>query len=270
MRNFLKKKTALAAVMLTAVMLMTSAVSHDNVLIANNFIVKKGEKLIMRYFVTWGFNVISERPMEKSVKSLKITTENGTKDLMSHTKEGAIPFVFTEVDFNGLGLIEAEKDYSFISIENKGFKEYLEADHIENITIDESKKEQTERYARFIKSLVQSGPVKNDDLYKKMVGHPYEIILLQNPYKLKKGDWFKAQVFIDGKPMVGKVIVARNRVGGELPTYQLSRTDDKGICSFKLDREGDWTLTTTHLFPSRDKSKSDWESYWASYTFGTK
>ena len=115
MRNFLKKKTALAAVMLTAVMLMTSAVSHDNVLIANNFIVKKGEKLIMRYFVTWGFNVISERPMEKSVKSLKITTENGTKDLMSHTKEGAIPFVSTEVDFNGLGLIEAEKDYSFIT-----------------------------------------------------------------------------------------------------------------------------------------------------------
>ncbi|MBP7172545.1 MAG: DUF4198 domain-containing protein [Cloacibacterium sp.] len=266
----LKSKILLPIVVLFTMFFTISAVSHDNVLIANNFIVKKGEKLIMRYFVTWGFNVISERPMENTVRSLKITTEKGTKNLMPLTKEGAVPFVATEVDFNGLGLIEAEKDYSFISIENKEFKEYLEADHIENITIDESKKEQTERYARFIKSLVQSGPVQNDDLYKKIVGHPYEIILLQNPYQLKKGDWFKAQVFINGKPMVGKVIVARNRVGGELPTYQLSRTDDKGVCSFKLDREGDWTITTTHLFPSRDKSKSDWESYWASYSFGTK
>ena len=49
---------------------------------------------------------------------------------------------------------------------------------------------------------------KVDDLYKKMVGHPYEIILLQNPYKLKKGDWFKAQVFIDGKPLASPLILS--------------------------------------------------------------
>ena len=59
---------------------------------------------------------------------------------------------------------------------------------------DSTKTEQSERYTRYIKTLIQSNPKPNDEIYKTTVGHNFEIVLLQNPYGLKQGSWIKAKV----------------------------------------------------------------------------
>lgn len=257
-------------IILLAICLATTVFAHEYVLIAYNFIVKEGEKLELHLFVADGFNIEVERPFQKSIiKTFELINENGKTDLISKSKDGAFPVLEMEVDFKGLGLIHMTRDYARITLPNDRFKSYLEVDNIENIKIDDSTKtEQSERYTRYIKTLVQSNPKSSDEIYKTVVGHNFEIILLQNPYEMSKGDWISAKVLFMGKPLKDKVITARNRLGNESAIFQYSRTDVEGNCSFKLEREGDWFFHATHMIPSPDKNDTDWESFWTVFSFG--
>jgi hypothetical protein len=224
----------------------------------------------MHLFVSDGFNIQLERPMQKEIiKNFELITERGTTDLLSSTKEGALPVVNIKVDFEGLGLLQMERDYARITLPTDKFLSYLKEDHIENISvkIDHAKKFQRERYTRYLKALVKSGNENKDTLYKKRTGQNFEIMLLQNPYMLHKGDVLKVQILFMGKPLANKIITARNRIGSENPIALTSRTDAKGICSFKIMRRGEWFIHATQMIPYVDKTDSDWESFWTSYSF---
>lgn len=248
----------------------TSVFAHEYVLIAYQFLIKKGEMLELHLFVADGFNIQLERPFQKSItKKFELISENGKTDLLEISKDGTLPILTMKVNFTGLGLIHLERDYASNSLTNEKFKSYLKQDNIENIKIDDSTKtDQLERYTRYIKTLIQSNPKLNDTIYKTLVDHNFEIILLQNPYDLEEGDWLQAKVFFMGKLLKNKVITARNRHGNESSSYQYSKTDINGICSFKLERQGDWFLHATHMISSLDKKESDWESFWTTFSFG--
>ncbi|MBT8317875.1 MAG: DUF4198 domain-containing protein [Lutibacter sp.] len=257
---------------LVSIFLATTLFAHEYVLIAYNFFVKEGEKIELHLFVADGFNIQIERPIQKSItKKFEMFNENGTTNLLKNTTEGDLPILEMNVNFKGLGLIHMERDYAQITLPNEEFTDYLKVDNIENITIDsKNKQNQTERYTRYLKTLIQSNPKKNDDIYKTVVGQNFEIVLLKNPYTLNEGDWISAKVLFMGEPLQNKVITARNRNGNESSIYQFSRTDDEGICSFKLEREGDWFLHATHMIPAPDKVDADWESFWTTFSFGIR
>ena len=259
-----------AATLLLTLFVVTTVFAHEYILIAYNYMVKEGEKLELHLFVADGFNIELERPVQKSItNSFEMINENGTTDLLTQVDDQALPILEMDVNFKGLGLVHMQRDYSRISLSNDKFKSYLAGDNIENITINDSTKtQQTERYSRYIKTLIQSNPKPNDHTYKTVVGHDFEIVLLQNPYQLQQGDWISAQVLFKGKPLTNKVITARNRMGNKPAVHQYSRTNDQGICSFKLEREGVWFLHATHMIACPDQNDSDWESFWASYSFG--
>jgi uncharacterized GH25 family protein len=265
-------KTKKTIAILLSLFLMAGALAHEYVLIAYKFIVKEGENLELHLFVSDGFNIQLERPLQKSItKSFKLLSENGETDLLKSLEDNSLPIYNMDVDFKGLGLFYMERDYASNTLPNEEFKDYLIGDNIENIQIDVSTKtEQTERYTRYIKSLIQSNPNLNDSIFKTVVGQNFEIVLLQNPYELEVGEWISAQVFFMGEPLKNKVITARNRIGNKSAAYQYSRTDESGLCSFKLEREGDWFIHATHMIPSRDKNKSDWESFWTTFSFGIR
>lgn len=255
---------------LVTIFLAISVFAHEYVLLAHNFIVKEGEKLELHLFVADGFNIELERPVQMSItKGFELINENGKTDLLPKLKDGDLPILEMDVDFEGLGLLSMERDYARITLPNEKFKSYLKGDNIENIQINDSTKtEQSERYSRYIKTLIQSNPKSNDEVYKTIVGHNFEIVLLQNPYELKRGDWIKAKVLFMGEPLKDKAITARNRKGNEPAIFQYSRTDENGICSFKLEREGDWFFHSTHMIESPNKNDADWESFWTTFSFG--
>lgn len=258
-----------ALTILLSIFLVTTVFAHEYILIAHKYMIQQGEKLELHLFVADGFNIEMERSVQKSItKKFEIINENGETDLLKGLYDGALPILNMNVDFKGLGLIHMERDFARIKLPNKKFQSYLKDDNIENIKINDSTKtEQTEKYTRYIKTLVQSNPKTNDEIYKTVVGHKFEIVLQQNPYKLKKGDWISAKVLFMGKPLQNKVITARNRIGNEPSIFQYSRTDHKGICSFKLEREGIWFFHATHMIASSDKNDADWESFWTTFSF---
>jgi len=255
---------------LLALFLAATVFAHEYILVAYKFIVKEGEKLELHLFVADGFNIQMERPFQKSItKKFELINENGKTDLLPISTDGTLPILEMEVDFKGLGLISMERDYARITLPNDEFESYLQEDNIENIKInDTTKTEQSEKYTRYIKTLIQSNPIPNDSIYKTIVGLNFEIVLLQNPYELSQGDWIHAKLLFMGKPLANKVITARNRIGNESAIYQYSRTDKDGICSFKLERGGDWFLHSTHMIPSFHKTDADWESFWTTFSFG--
>ncbi|MEO6347961.1 MAG: DUF4198 domain-containing protein [Aquaticitalea sp.] len=255
---------------LLTIFLATNVFAHEYVLIAYKYLVKEGEKLELHLFVSDGFNIELERPVQKSItKKYEMINENGKTDLLAKLDDGALPILDMDVDFKGLGLIHMERDYARKTLTNDSFQSYLEVDNIENIKINDSTKtEQSERYTRYMKILIQSNPKPNDEIYKTVVGQNFEIVLQQNPYELKKGDWISAKVLFMGKPLTNKVITARNRIGNEPAIFQYSRTDDKGLCSFKMEREGIWFIHSTHMIASPDKNDTDWESFWTTFSFG--
>ena len=251
--------------------LLFSALGHEYILIAYKFKVQKGDTLEMHLFVADGFNVEMERPMQTSItKKFELINENGITDLLATTKDDALPIVNYKVDFEGLGLLHMERDYARNNLPTDKFLDYLKEDHIENIKIknDPIKKIHTERYTRYIKALVKSGNKKSEAFYKTITGQKFEIILLQNPYSLGKGNLLKVQLLFMGKPLANKILTARHRIGNEPSSSLTSRTNINGICTFKLSRKGDWFIHSTHMIACPDKEDSDWESFWASYSFG--
>ena len=223
----------------------------------------------MHLFVADGFNIETERPFQKApTLAFELVATNSITDL-STTENGSLPIVRRKVDFEGGGLIHLERNYARITLSTEKFFAYLKEDHIEGIAnqVDRKRKDQKERYTRYIKSLVQSGNKFDDTLYKKITGQNFEIVLLQNPYQLKTGDMLTAKILFMGKPLSNKTVTARNRTGSNAAIALTSTTNASGICSFKLSRKGEWFLHATYMIPCTDKNDSDWESFWASYSF---
>ncbi|MEO7312857.1 MAG: DUF4198 domain-containing protein [Chitinophagaceae bacterium] len=249
-----------------------TASAHEYFLSAYHYKVKKGDTLEVHLFVADGLNVQLERPMQYSKTiSFQLFHSNGTIDLLAATPDKNLPMVERTVDFDGLGLMVLNRNNTPHVMETQKFLDYLKEDHLENITVPKSAmgKPQREQYSRYIKGLVLSGKVTAiDTTYKKVLGQNMEIVFLNNPYLLTKDDVLKVQVFFLGKPLANKVITARNRKGSLAATEQTSRTNAQGICSFKLGRNGEWLIHATHMIASPDKAVADWDSFWASYSFG--
>ena len=243
--------------------------AHEYVLLAYKYKVQKGDTLEMHLFVADGFNIQLERPLEKG-KTIKfeLISENGNTNLMEDAQNGTLPVAYRKVDFNGLGLIHMERDYARISLPAGKFLEYVKEDHLDiDLKSIDRQKLQRERYTRYLKSLVLSGADNNGNEYKKVLGQNFEIVLLQNPYLLHHGNLLQAKILFMGKPLVNKVITARNRLGSENTHALTSITDANGICRFKINRKGEWFIHATHMIPCPDKTDSDWESFWTSYSF---
>lgn len=244
------------------------AFAHEYVLLAANYRLKRGDTLELHLFVADGFNIEKERPYQiTSTKKFELLTKDSAVNLYA-TPEGSLPIVNHKVNFDGGGLVHLQRNYARIEMPTQKFLAYLKEDHLEGIApkVDMQKKLQKERYTRYIKTLVQSGDVYTDTLHKQITGHQLEIVLLQNPYTLKKGAQLPVQLLFEGKPLQNKVVTARYRKGNTAAQALTARTNNKGICSFAI-QEGEWFIHLTHMIPCPDKEDSDWESFWAAYSF---
>ncbi|MFY8004823.1 MAG: DUF4198 domain-containing protein [Chitinophagaceae bacterium] len=263
----MRQKTIL---LLITCVIVVSLFAHEYIILAAKYVVKKGEKFELRLFVADGFNIEAERSFQtKITKNFQLVTNKGSNNLLKETSENNVQPTFIESDFDGLAIIHTERDYAYITLDAEKFKAYLKEDNIDNIHLSASEnKPQRERYTRYLKCLIQSNFIKNDTLYKKEVGQNFEIVLLSNPYLKKLGEPIQAQVFFQGKPLANKTITARNRIGNLPATVQKAVTNNMGICTFKINRKGEWFIHATHMITCEDKKEADWESFWTSFSFG--
>lgn len=254
--------------------LITRVVAHDLYLLPFKFFLKKGHVLTVNMYIGDDFAKEIEKPVTiKDVNLFKWFTHNRTEDLLTAVTDSVKPVISQKkMNFEGLGLLAVNRNYFKITLTPAKFTNYLKEERINNILrmrdTMPAKKEEREKYTRYIKTLVMVGNA-NGEQYKKVIGQTLEIILLQNPYLQKLGATVQAKVLFRGKPLNNGAVEALSlQSDGKLSKQQIYTNKD-GIAPFTISNSGSWMIRITYMLPS-NTDDADWESFWASYTFGIK
>jgi uncharacterized GH25 family protein len=165
--------------------------------------------------------------------------------------------------------------------------EGLDDDAKERIERGETEVDAAERYAKFSKAIMQVGDDQSDNI-NALLGYPVEIVPLQNPYALGKGDVFRARVLKDGQPLANELVYATHEGHYEISDDGIFeelvrvRSDENGEVEFVLAEEGRWYIRFIHLtrmgdeehwysglliFLGADEPRIPYESLWATLTF---
>lgn len=130
-----------------------------------------------------------------------------------------------------------------------------------NFIKGETLEPQRESYAKFAKVLI------DNESFDRVVGHKFEIILPDNPSKMGENDKLSVKVLFDGEPLKNLRVSsgAENLSGGKYAAHSL--TDENGLAKIAISGKGLWFVRTHFIRPHSNKSKFDWESFWASITF---
>ena len=276
---------------LTALCLLmaTSAVAHDMWLLPDEFTVSKGEELTVRQLL--GEELTSDVLLGKGAQEIdllrritarfEITTPAGTVDLLADlppekSQPVIRPVLDYMLDFDGLAMVAMDHSFIYIEHSNDVFRHYLEHEGLEVGRMEShlgDRATQSERYARFFKTLIQSGDRRTGTLYERTVGQDLEIVLGNNPYVLNPGDMLDVQILFKGSPLGDAQVSAYNSDGSTTLRTLTAHTDANGNAQFELVRPGTWLIRLVHLLPCVDGDRvrrcksSDWESYWATFTF---
>lgn len=101
--------------------------------------------------------------------------------------------------------------------------------------------------------------------YEVKTDGDFEIILSQNPYKMKYGEDITVQVLSRGEPVKkAHVAVTTRTLNGSL--FASSQvTDDEGKAYVKLNRAGEWLIKAVNILPA--EKSADFDRWFSSYSF---
>jgi len=174
----------------------------------------------------------------------------------------------------GVMVLGASTKARDLHLEAADFNEYLKVDGIPDVL--EARRQNNElglaaweRYAKHVKAIVQVGDVTTGP-FDVVLGYPAEIVALVNPYTLKAGGTMRIRVLVKGQPVANQlVIVGGDGARGPIADRSL-RTNAAGELSFSITEAGSWFAKTINMTRVRGQAELDYESQWATLTFGVR
>ncbi len=104
-----------------------------------------------------------------------------------------------------------------------------------------------------------------------IVGHPMEIVPLENPANLRSGDFFPVQVLWHGKPFKGYIYATFAGFSTESETFAYTtKTDKKGKGKIKILQPGVWMIKAAGEQAHPDPEQCDVDAFVATLTFEVK
>jgi len=127
----------------------------------------------------------------------------------------------------------------------------------------------SEIYTRCAKTLVAVGGASKDE--DRATGMRLELVAGQNPQTLSPGAEMSFTLMWEGEPLADtQVALFRKAQDGGAGTRTLTRTDENGRASFTLPAQGAYMAASVHMIEAPADRNADWQSYWASLTFGVE
>jgi uncharacterized GH25 family protein len=156
-----------------------------------------------------------------------------------------------------------------LTLEAKDFNEYLAHDGLPDVlearrSSGELDRPARERYSKHVKALVQVGDRRTEE-YQSVLGYPAELIPLDNPYTVKSAGMLRVRALVDGEPVPSQLVVAGNHKG-----QRSLRTDSSGVARVRIGSRGAWFVKFIHMQPATGDTTIDYESKWATLTFGVR
>lgn len=262
-------KYLLALLMVFTCLLAVQA--HEFWLQADRYFLSTGEPLRIKFMV--GENFMGE-PWDlsthrvQSLKSFEDDVSRSWADSIDRTS-GMLTLRFARA---GTKMLAMESNAASIELEANLFNDYLKEDGLDDVLAHREKtktmgQKAREQYSRHTKLFVQVGEIRND-VYKKVIGMPIEIVPQKNPYDLKRMDKCRFLVLFDGKPLFGAKVRMWNRFDNRT-TIQNIYTQQDGMIEMQVSNPGPWMVSVVRMVPSKDPA-ADWRSYWGSLVFAVK
>ena len=180
---------------------------------------------------------------------------------------------------SGTYAIAASVRPRILRLEGKAFNQYLKEDGIPDILElrrrrGEMNSAARERYSKHVKALVLVGGrgAVGDSAFSVQLGYPAELVPLDNPYGMKRGQGLRVRALVDGKPVVGQLVLAggHSASGEKFPEVRM-RTDSQGVARLALRRTGVWYVKFVNMREVAAGSDSvNYESKWATLSFALR
>ena len=162
-----------------------------------------------------------------------------------------------------------------IRLEAKDFNTYLASDGVPDILAarrrdGELDQPARERYHKHVKAIVQVGDARTES-YQTALGYPAELVPLNNPYALRAGGVLRVRVLVEGDAVPNQLVIVGGRTtsGGRI-AQQSVRTDSTGVARVRIRSRGAWYVKFIHMEPAVGDTTIDYESKWATLTFGVR
>jgi uncharacterized GH25 family protein len=193
---------------------------------------------------------------------------SGKRQLPNAGIEGKSLVFETSFSEAGIALAAVAIKPSPIHLEAEQFNEYLELDGLPQILELRKKngeldKEAREMYAKFAKAILHVGEGGSNELATKPAGLRIEIVPLADP--TRPAGKLPVQVLFEGKPCPGVFVYPLAE--GESKYEKGYETDAQGKTTVALGSAGLWSLHCIYMRPHDDRSKADWESFFATVSF---
>ncbi len=209
---------------------------------------------------------------KENIVRLEIDNLTASTDLKGLAKTGEKENLIIPVKKEGTQLIIMQTSDELITSEAAVFNAYLKDYGLDDVIAQRKKagtsdNPATEKYACFLKLMIQCGDTK-DDTFKKVVGLPIEIVPDKNPFAVKIGDIMHFKILFHGKPLFGAEVKIWNH-NGNLTTTQRIFTQQDGTIEMPVSNSGSWLLNVTKMV-AVNSGEVAWRSYRGSLLFGIK
>jgi uncharacterized GH25 family protein len=244
--------------------------AHDLFLKLDNYFVAPGSTLLV-HVLNGTFSASEGSVAKDRLRDIALVTPAGVTrlDTSAWSAHGDTSVLTVSTGESGTYVIGASLRPRELKLEAKDFNEYLAHDGLPDVLearrkTGELDRPARERYSKHVKAVVQVGDRRTGG-YETVLGYPAELIPLDNPYDLRQGGTLRIRAVVEGQPVANQLVVAGGRTG-----QRSMRTDSSGVARVRIGSRGAWYVKFIHMLPAASDTTIDYESRWATLTFGVR
>lgn len=272
----MKRRIVIAAVLLLVA--AGSLAAHDLFLKPDNFFVAPGGTITVRV-LNGTFSKSENAVARDRLRDISLVGPDGVThpdtsewDDRTDTTTSALR---VRVGPPGTYVIGASVRPRELKLAAKDFNAYLASDGVPDVLEARRRNDQLgmparERYSKHVKAIVQAGDRRTDG-YNTALGYPAELVPLDNPYALRPGRTLRVLALVEGEPVANQFVIAGGRTpsGGRIAQRSV-RTDSAGVARVRVSSRGAWYVKFIHMERAAADTTIDYESKWATLTFGVR
>jgi len=256
--------------LLTFIVLSVSG--HEFWIQPDKFIYKHGEAVNIKFLLGENFTGENWTGDKDKIKSMRLyfgdVTDKNCDDNFGNNKGDSLQIAVLD---EGTVMVTLNTKNSFIDVDAPKFNDYLREDGLtETLNYREvhgdTAKNGRENYQRSVKTIFQVGG-KFTNVYKQKTNLPLDIIPTEHPYSVSKDGNFKVKLFFMGEKLKKTKVKVWHHLDDKISQEEFT-TDDEGEIKFFLSPEGEWMVSCVKMIRLEDDPKAEWQSYWASLTWG--
>ncbi|MGQ0712161.1 MAG: DUF4198 domain-containing protein [Gemmatimonadaceae bacterium] len=252
--------------------------AHDLFLKPDAFFVSPGETVTVRV-LNGTFSKSENAVARNRLRDISLVTPEGVThpdtsewDDRSDTTTAVLR---VRMGRSGTYVIGASIKPRELKLEAKDFNAYLASDGVPDVLRARRRDKELdrparERYHKHVKALVQVGDARSEG-YQTVLDYPAELVPLDNPYALEVGSVLRVRALVEGQPVANQLVVSGGRTpsGGRIAQRSV-RTDSTGAARIRIGTRGAWYVKFIHMERATADTTIDYESKWATLTFGVR